>query len=529
MINRRKFTQLGIATFAAGMTPAWVRAQVAASGRRDTFTIAVTGIANAGALTPLAENNNVGKATLYSIFDPLIEVDRAGNMDLIPGLAVSWERIDPRTVDVTLRQGVKFHNGEELTAEDVVFTFQAQGMVGDGTDARVPEVVMAMGQRLIPGLSKVEALDDYTVRFQCESTNLALEKQLSRFGTEPFSKKAFLEAPDYETWARKPVGTGPFMPVEFDGETRLVLSVFENYWGGKANVDRIVMTVVPETSSRVNGLLANEYDLITELPPDQLETIAQTGDLEIEGGPIEGQFFLQFVKNDEPLADPLIRRAMSHSVDRQLIVDALWGGRTVVSQGRQFESYSDMFIEDWQNPEYDPDKARALLEEAGYDGEPIPFRVMNNYYPLQVATAQVLVDMWSQVGLNVQIQMCENWSQVHDTSSPRGLHFWSNNAQFGDPVGSFPIQQGPGGITERNNEWSNEEFNALNDILLNGDNQADRKAAFKRMLEIAEFEDPSYITLCQAALFYGKGTDFSWDSTRERALNFRASNLTFPS
>lgn len=527
MIDRRQFSKLGLATFALGMTPGWLNAQVAAAGRRDTLTIAVTGIANSGALTSLAENNNVGKAVLYSIFDPLIELDRSGSMDLRPGLATSWERIDPMTVDITLRQGVKFHNGEELTAEDVVFTFAAQGMVGDGSDSMVPEVVMAQGRSLIPGLAKVEALGAYTVRFQCDSTNLALEKQLSRFGTEPFSKKAFLEAADYEAWALKPVGTGPFMPTEFDRDSRLVLSVFDDYWGGKANVDRIALTLVPETSSRVNGLLAGEYDLITELPPDQLDTIVQTGDLEIVGGAIEGQFFLQFVKHDVPLADPRIRRAMTHSVDRQLIVDALWGGRTVVPRGRQFDSYSDMFIEDWQNPEYDLDKARALLDEAGYDGEIIPFRVMNNYYPLQVATAQVLVDMWSQVGLNVQIQMCENWAQVRDTTTPRGLFFWSNNAQFGDPVGSFPIQQGPGGIVQRNGEWSNEEFNALNDVLVKGDNQADRKAAFRRMLEIAEVEDPSYLTLSQAALFYGKRQDFTWHATRDRELDFRASNLTF--
>jgi peptide/nickel transport system substrate-binding protein len=125
--------------------------------------------------------------------------------------------------------------------------------------------------------------------------------------------------------------------------------------------------------------------------------------------------------------------------------------------------------------------------------------------------------------------MCESWSQVHDTASPRGLHFWSNNAQFGDPVGSFPVQQGPGGVVRRNNEWSNDEFDKHTEILFNADNLEERKAAFRRMLEIAEREDPSYLTLCQAAQFYGKRKEFDWTAAFELTLDFRGDNLTFPS
>ena len=108
-----------------------------------------------------------------------------------------------------------------------------------------------------------------------------------------------------------------------------------------------------------------------------------------------------FDKNHPQLADPRIRQAITHSIDRQAIVDSLWAGRTRVPPGLQWEFYGPMFIEGWTVPEYDPKKAQALLKAANYKGEPIPFRVLNNYYTNQVATAQIEVEMWRAAGLNV--------------------------------------------------------------------------------------------------------------------------------
>ena len=497
--------------------------------RRDNFIVAVTSAPNNGTLVPLNEQNNNGEAILRSIFEPLIDVDRLGDMSLKPVLAESWQRLDDRTVEIKLRKGVVFHDGSPFTAEDVAFTFDAQGATGDGSQALFPEALVKTARSLFPTLDRVEVVDDHTVRFVAKGPDVVLEHRFARQGLDILSKKNFLEVGDFDRWSRAPVGTGPFKVVEFDSDRHLILDAHPGYWGGLPNTDRVTFRVVPETSSRVNGLLAGEFDLVTNLPPDQLDVISGNSGLEILGDVIEGQLFLQFVKNDKPLADPRIRRAISHAIDRQLIVDALWAGRTIVPQGRQFESYGDMFIEDWQNPAYDPDKAKALLAEAGYDGSPIPFRVQNDYYPMQVATAQVLVDMFSQVGLNVEIQMVENGAQVHDKSAPRGMREWSNAAQFGDPLGSFLFQQGKGGTVRVNDEWQNDEFDAQGEILLNGTDPAARKAAFRRMLEIAEFEDPSYAMLHQLASFYAKKDGFTWRPGKGRTLDFRADNLVFAS
>ena len=95
-----------------------------------------------------------------------------------------------------------------------------------------------------------------------------------------------------------------------------------------------------------------------------------------------------------------------------------------------------MFLKDWSVPQYNPELAKKLLKEAGYNGEPIPYRALNNYYINQTQTAQILVEMWRAVGLNVELQMKENWQQIFEKTN-RGVRDWSNSAPYSDPVSSL--------------------------------------------------------------------------------------------
>jgi peptide/nickel transport system substrate-binding protein len=183
-----------------------------------------------------------------------------------------------------------------------------------------------------------------------------------------------------------------------------------------------------------------------------------------------------------------------------------------------------MYQADWSVPAYDPAEARRLLREAGYKGEPIPYRLLNNYYTNQVATAQVLVEMWRAVGLNVQIEMKENWQQIFDTSSQRGIRDWSNSAAFNDPVSSLVNQHGPNGQQQQMGEWANEEMNLLSVELETSTDRARRRAVFRRLLEIAEREDPAYTVLHQNATFTAKRRDLKWQAAPAFAMDFRAKN-----
>jgi len=177
---------------------------------------------------------------------------------------------------------------------------------------------------------------------------------------------------------------------------------------------------------------------------------------------------------------------MTHAIDRQAIVDSLWASRTELPRGLQLESFGQMFHRDWESPRFDLAEARRLLREAGYRGEPIPYRCLNNYYTNQTATAQVLVEMWRASGLNVQLHMLENWSQVTEAGATRGIRDWSVTHVYSDPLASLVRAMGPRGELQRAGEWIQAEFNALAGELEASTDRDRRRLVFRRMLEIAE-------------------------------------------
>jgi peptide/nickel transport system substrate-binding protein len=283
---------------------------------------------------------------------------------------------------------------------------------------------------------------------------------------------------------------------------------------------------VPEVSARVNGLFAGDFHFACDMPPDQISLIEKNPAFEVQGGTILNHRIMVFDKNYPVLADPRVRRAMTHAIDRQGIVDALWAGRTSVPKGLQWSYYDDMFVNDWSVPAYDPKVAQDLLKAAGYKGEVIPYRLLNNYYTNQVQTAQAVVEMWKAVGLNVEIQMKENWSQIMERTPTRGVRDWSNSAPFNDPVSSIVSQHGPNGQQQQIGEWTNEEFNTLSNALESSTDRVKRKEIFRRLLTIAEREDPAYTVLHQNATYTAKRKSIKWKTAPAFAMDFRNGNFS---
>ncbi len=539
--TRRRTVLSGIgATAAATALP---RFAIGQADTRRSITIAVQQNTNTNTLEPLREQSNVGARMVYSFLEPLIDAKHQADLSPQPGLASDWKRIDDKTVELKLRPGVKFHNGDAMTAEDVAFTFGPERMFGTPkTDGKAPTLfttapgaagretppeVVAVAKRLWPKLQKVEIVDKETVRFVNGAPDVTLEGRIGRYGSEIISRRAFGEAPDWLTWARKPVGTGPYRIAEFKADTHLILEAFDDYWGGRPPLKQIRFVVVPEVSSRVNGLVSGQYDFACDIPPDQIAGIERNPRYHVVGGTITNHRLICFDKNHPQLADARIRRAMALGIDRKLIVDTLWSGRTRIPHGLQWEYYGKMFLADWPQPAFDPARAKALVKEAGYKGEPIPFRVLNNYYTNQVATSQALVEMWREIGLNVKLEMKENWQQIFERNSPRAVRDWSNSAPFNDPVASIVNQHGPSGQQQQVGEWTNAEFNTLSNELETSVDYERRRAVFRRMLEIAEVDDPAFTVLHQNVIFYGKRKDIDWKPSGLQYMDFRGRNLRF--
>lgn len=543
-LTRRKMIGLTASLLSTLALPAWARSRQASNEKR-VLRVAASGLTINGTLATLREQSNVGRRILPSILEPIIATDVLGDLSLQPGIAESWKRISDSILEVKLREGVIFHNGDEMTAEDVAFSFGPQVMLGDTQPHRgegvktlladdhanskvvgtqCPPEVAAVGRRLWPSLEEVKIIDRYTVQFINAVPDPTLEGRLTRMGCDVISKRHYLESSDWHAWAAAPVGTGPFKVKEHKPHQHLILERHEQYWGGTPEVVEVHFFEVPELASRINGMLAGEYDFATDIPTDQLQTVQRSGTLDFVGGPILNHQITCFDKAHPVLKDPRVRLALSHAIDRQVIVDMMWDGRTVVPKGLQFEFYGPMLVAEHKAPAYDPEKARRLLAEAGYNGEVIPYRVLNNYYTGQVQKAQIMAEMWRAVGVNIDIQMVENWSQIYDQSRPRGIRDWSNSAGFNDPVSSLVQQHGPNGQQQQIGEWSNEEFNRLSSVLENSTDQKERKQTFARMLQIAEYEDPAFMVVHQTAAFYAKRKDIDWKWSPTFYMDFRNGN-----
>ncbi len=287
-LSRRE--AMGLGTAALGVT-ALPRFAIAQADNRPTITIAVQKISNSNTLDVLREQSNVGERVFFtSLWEGLISREWLGNLAPRPGLATEWRRIDDQTVELNLRQGVRFHNGEEMTAEDVVFSFGRERMFGN-TEAKnrstiqaferipqpkpgkeLPGEIPATARRAWPDLVRVEAVSKYVVRFHNATPDVTLEGRLARYGSDIMSRKGWEDSASYLDWARKPVTTGPYKVVEFRPDNMLVLEAHDEYWGGRPPIKRIRFMEVPEVPSRIAGLLSGQYQFACDIPPTRSRT-----------------------------------------------------------------------------------------------------------------------------------------------------------------------------------------------------------------------------------------------------------------
>ncbi len=531
------------AILASAGVAALPRFAIGQADTRPVITVAVQKVSNSNTLDFLREQSNVGARISALFVERLIDLDYQNQLQPRPGLATAWRRIDDKTVELDLRQGVRMHNGDEFTAEDVAASFSPARMFGmtrptvqghtlplSGTlvttsrSKELPPEIPPVARRFWPALDRVDILDKYKVRFVNATPDVTLEGRISTIASSIVSRRAFEEAASWLAYARAPIGTGPYKVREYRPDNMLILDAHEDYWGGRPPIRTLRFVEVPEVSGRVNGLLAGEYQFACDVPPDQIADIEGHPAYQVLGGTIPNTRITSFDKTHAQLRDPRVRQAMTHAIDRNAIVETLWGGRTVVPAGLQWPFYDAMFVAGWTVPEFDPAKARQLLRDAGYKGDAIPYRLLNNYYTNQVPNAQVLVEMWKQVGLNVEIGMKENWTQVFERSPTRGIHDWSASAAYNDPVSSIVSQFGPNGEQQQYGEWTNPEMNTLSVEMETSTDRERRHAIFARMLRICEREDPSYTVLHQNATFTAKPRAIRWKAAPSFAMDFRAHN-----
>ena len=342
------------------------------------------------------------------IFDTLI---RSGNnLELEPSLAVSWQALDDTTWEFKLREGVKFHDGSDFTAEDVKFSIE-----------RIPHVTGPNPATIfVRRVKSVEAVDPLTVRVTTNSAAPTLPNDFIRLFIT--SHKAAAAYSTQETAAegfntgKATIGTGPYKFVSWAPTQDLVLERFDGYWGGAQPWDRVVRKEIPNDAARVAQLKAGQVDVISKVPASDVPVLEQDSSLTVVKNESIYISYLEFDFREKspmvfakdgskldknPLLDPRVREAFDLAIDRETIVEfALEGMAAVPTQLVTSNIFG--YDKSLQAPEFNINRAKELLTEAGYpDGFKITLSYSNDRMPNELGPT--VAQMLAAIGITADV------------------------------------------------------------------------------------------------------------------------------
>lgn len=468
--------------------------------------------------------NNDYKVTLrlhQNVFEQLTKrkfnANGKGNaVDIVPGLATAWRWIDELTWEADLRQGVKFHNGDELTAEDVEFTFSRSRLWG-------PKSAVPNGRRLWTNIKWVEVVDPYKVRFHLNGPDPIFEQKLASSYSWIVNAREWL-ANGRDAYARAPVGTGPYKVTEIKDGQYVRLVRFDDYWGGKAAAENLTFLIVPDITARMNGLLNGDYDIISDVPPQLIDQINKSDTVEVRSVMGDAGISLFFNSTEGPLKDPRARQALVSAIDRDLIVSEIWGGYAAVTPNFQLAGYGPMFVEG-KEYKYDPERAKQLLAESGYKGDKVELRYLPGYWPMFDDVAPVLTEMWRAIGLNAELVPSENDDFAHGPGW--GVRAGAESHRFMDPTGGIIPGWGPNSWIVSDLGWKPPVafLEAVRTIETSGDMKV-RRDAFAKLLDAVDSDPPGTFLYQESQIFAAK-KDVDWTPYSLFWTDFGPDNLRF--
>jgi peptide/nickel transport system substrate-binding protein len=327
------------------------------------------------------------------IFETLVTLNEKG--EVVPRLATSWSST-PDGLEWTfkLRQGVKFHDGTEFNAEAVKFNIER---------LLNPEVHVPL-RTYINMVKNVEVIGPYEVKIVLKYPHAPFLHRLTASCNAMVSPEAVRKYG--KDFGLHPVGTGPFKFVEWVKGDRLVLERNESYWGEKPKIKRIIFKPVPEDATRVTMLESGDVDLIVRVPPHEVPRLQNRQDLNVLFAPSTRTVFIGFNCQKEPFKDVRVRQAFNYAVNKEEIVrDILKGAGRVMDAPVIPEMFGYSQVGSYP---YDPDKARALLKEAGIpEGYEVNFMCTEGRYLMDKRIGEAIQGYLDKVGIKARIQTME--------------------------------------------------------------------------------------------------------------------------
>jgi len=457
------------------------------AGPQGTLVRALSTFPNSLDLPQCAERN--ASTTAWHIYDNLVWLNDEGILE--PALAESWEVSEDGTEYIFhLRKGVTFHNGEPFNADAVVFSWQ-RAKDGGFEYSNLWQLA-----------TSVEKVDDYTVKITTEGPDaLFLTTVEDNWAMIP--PKYFQEV-GQEGFDEHPMGTGPFMFVEWVKGDRIVMKANPNYWReGVPKIETVIFRPIPESATRVAAIQTGEVDIVHRLSSEEAKTLLGVPNVTVIKYPVERVYYVAFnnltTGVGQPTEDARVRIAMNYAVDVDAIIDALFDGFAKPAIG--FVTTGELGYDNAEPFGYDPEKAKALLAEAGYpDGFEMDMACPAGAYTHFEEVCEAVAGYLGDVGIDVNLEIMESG------------HYWDLEANkelpplFGDSWSAVGMEAyrrllgALGGPDAAYSSWYDEEIaRLLDEIKMTIDQEA--RAELYRELQAYMREDPPFIYLYEPYTF----------------------------
>lgn len=391
------------------------------SGNSDR-ALRIASAADVSSLDPIRGNAGSDHVMLYPLYDTLVSFDEG--LEAQPGLAESWEQSTSTELTLTLRQGVKFHDGTDFDAEAVKYNLERAA--GEGSNIAAD----------IAAIEAVRVDDPFTVTLQLDHPDSSVVMALADRAGMMVSPTAAEEAGGDLTTA--PVGAGPWEFVEWNRGSQIKMERFADYWDGEAEVaSALEINIMTDPRTRATSLRSGQQDISLEISPADADGLESANGVSLSEHPRMWLNQVYLNRASDELGDPRVRRALSLAIDRDSILESAYFDRGTVAHGALPTDY-------WAAPPesveyaFDPDEARGLLQEAGVEN--LSFEMFANADSATIRVAEILKQQWADIGVAVEILPRESVQATNDyfndRQAPALLSAWTGRP---DPAMTYRL------------------------------------------------------------------------------------------
>lgn len=493
--------------------------QIVPAGAIEKGTAIIAQGVDANTLDPMKGTTNEEVSIWHHMYEKLLQPDDQGKLQV--KLASSYKLINNTTWEFILKKGVKFHNGSLLTAKDVKFSLDR---------GRDPKTKNPMAIYLA-SIDRVEVVDDYTVRIITKEPNPLLPLQLGFVGF--IVSAAYLEGKEEGFLNTYPMGTGPYKFVEWIKNERITLEAFKDYWGGEPKIKKLIFKPIPETSSRVASLQTGEVDVALGIPPFMVDQLKGDPKIQVKEMLTDRVIFISFDLVDKSkevnpeitkiLSQKKVRQAMNYAIDKEALIKTLFMGRAKPI-GSPITGFDFGYDDSVKAYPYNPEKAKALLQEAGYpNGFEVTIHTPVGKYLQDKEVAEAVAGMLGKVGIRANIRTHEWGVYVRSMIATRDIpvHLIGWIARFDADV---TLSAWFTKTSQFSNFWDPE----LEEMIVKAKkemNPASRKAQYSRILKKIH-EDAPWIFLYQPINIYGVRSRINWTPRADEFVIISESSLS---